>query len=177
MTSVRAQAPHWQRAHAWCRCCVQVYVHSACVSSAAHKGTLPLSRRSGQHSRTPPSPLLPPTRRADVHVPLGTLLPSWFHFCATRARSDAQDSRTALLTAVTRSSSWHPTGKDSCERKQKLHAQFQGCPSSSDHPKFAVRSICQTQRCTCPQRRVEQECLKQRKKGEGTEGTRRRRTR
>ena len=48
--------------------------------------------------------------------------------------------RTALLTAVTRSSPWHPAVKDSCERKQKLHAQFQGCPGSSDHPKSAVRS-------------------------------------
>ena len=131
--SVRAQAPHWLRAHAWCRCCVQVYVHSACVSSVAHKGTLPLSRWPGHHSRTSS----PPTTSHQPEGPtsmcrLGHSLPSWFHFCATRARSDAQDSNnctahsshTLLAPGILR-------GKT---------AQFQGCPGSSDHPKSAVRS-------------------------------------
>ena len=129
--------------------------------------SVPLVRPPLPH---PPSPLLPPTRRADVHVPLGTLLPSWFHFCATRARSDAQDSQNCTADSSHTLLVLASYGERQLRKKAETSRAVPRMSEFVGPPEVCLRSICQTQRCTCPQRRVEQECLKKEKVRKEREG-------
>ena len=72
-TNVRPRAPQWLRAHVWCHCCVQVYVHSACVYVLfCAQGDVASVALAQPALSAPPS--LHPTLKANVQVPLGTLL-------------------------------------------------------------------------------------------------------